>query len=269
MVYLLGCVFTLNVSAKTPLIYSEHWYGSQPTSQKRYSSQEILLVHNLFTASFDLQKKFSRWVAYKLSPHLVWGFLKEKRDFQIDIHLASSYPKNLFLDSKDYKGHTKGALGFKYDRGHLAPLGSFKGSVFAYELQYLSNIVPQNRNLNRQAWRNLETEIRSFVKKGNELRVIAGTLYGSENYGKPYKTPLPPWPKIQGKIQQIPSGFWKMLTFKKAGTIYVCAFIMPQTSKLKTTKKYRVKLQRLEQYTGLSFLKGTTASIKERCHFLN
>jgi hypothetical protein len=45
-----------------------------------------------------------------------------------------------------------------FQRGHRAPLASFKGPDAARELNYLSNITPQTVNLNAGPWARLEED---------------------------------------------------------------------------------------------------------------
>ena len=256
-----------SLSKKSPSIYSSHWHGNRPISTAKNNEQEMLLVYDLFTVSFDPQKRFSRWLAYQLSPYLVWGFLKAERHFKKDIYLLDNNHTSIALSFKDYKGASK----LNYDKGHLAPLGSFKASVFSYQLQYLSNVVPQLENLNRGPWKTLESKVRKFVKKGNELKIIAGVLYGDNNYGKPYKKARPPWSTINGKVEQLPSGFWKIIAFKDKGVIQTCSFIMPQeiSNRMASIKKYIVTTAVLKKYTALSFFEGVKAPVKDNCSFLN
>ena len=264
---LIGILFfpIISFSQDSSLIYSAHWYGNKPFSNEQ--NKEILLIHDLFTASFDLDKKYSRWVAYQLNPHFLWGFLQEERNFKNDKLLQENHLKGVGLSIEDYKGAGK----FKYDKGHLAPLGSFKGSAFSYQLQYLSNIVPQQANLNRGPWKTLESKVRDFVKKGNELRVVAGVLYGDNNYGKAYRKPLAPWQKINGKVSQLPSGFWKSVSFKGNGVIKICSFIMPQEilNRRVSFQTYIVTREVLQEHTGLALFQGVKNAVKENCEFLN
>ncbi len=257
---------TIGLAQENPLIYSKHWYGNRPLS-KGSDKKEMLLIYDLFTVSFDANKKFARWLAYQLSPNVVWGFLKEERFFKKDLHLLDNSHANLALGSKVYKGANQ----FNYEKGHLAPLGSFKASAFSYQLQYLSNIVPQKRSLNRGPWKHLESKVKKFVNKGHELRIVTGTLYGDNNYGKAYGKVLAPWREINGKVRQIPSGFWKMVSFKNKSIIKTCSFIMPQDifSRTVSFKKYIVKTKTLKEYTGLIFFQGVKASVKDDCSFLN
>ena len=236
-----------------PHIYSHHWWGALPHS-------ENLLVHDIFIISFDSEKNFPDWVAYHLSPALVWGQLKAERKYKKDPLLSSP------LTYKDYAGASNcdGKLkGRGYHKGHLAPLGSFKGSAFSYQAQYLSNIVPQKRNLNQGPWRILEEKIRAFVKKGKEVKILTGPLY---------ETSLAPcWKAAQGKITQIPSSFWKLITFKDKSRIKICGFVMPQEVSIRSKpKKYIQSLSDISSQTGLSFFQNHKAEkIKESCSFLS
>jgi len=193
------CTLT-NASTENDLpIYSHHWYGRLPYYKDEDKRSYKILIHNLFTVRFNLKTQLADWVAYKLTPHLVWGYLKERRQWQIDPLLK----KEESLEDKDYRGASQ----FHYDRGHFAPLGSFKGSALAYEVQYLTNVVPQKRELNRGIWKRLEEKIRSYVKKGYEVKVLTGSIYHTSK-------PLPPW--NLKKIKTIPTEFWKVI-FKREG----------------------------------------------------
>ena len=228
------------------------------------------MIHHIFVISFNRMKGFPDWVAYELNPQIVWGELKAERVLKSDPLLKKalrSFPSKVkeSLTSKDYKG----ASSFGYDRGHLAPKGSFKGSLFAFEAQYMTNIVPQRRDLNQGPWRVLEERIREFVLRGNRVKVLTGPLYGEVSKGKkPYQKPLPPWPKAQGKIFQVPTGFWKMVFKKEKTQLKVCAFLMPQDLEGRKTspKKFIVKIKHLQQYIPLA--NREEHRWKEDCRFL-
>ena len=253
-------------------LYSSHWFGSMPWFSKENS---VLLVHHIFVISFNLTTGFPDWVAYKLTPQIVWGNLKAERALKSDPLLAQAIKNDSFikeikslLNFKDYKG----ASSFGYDKGHLAPKGSFKGSLFAFEAQYMTNIVPQKRDLNQGPWRMLEEKIRRFVLKGNRVKVLTGPLYGEALKGKKsYKKPLAVWPKAQGKIPQVPTGFWKMVFTRIKSSVKVCAFIIPQDlnghNRKTSPKKFLIKIKDLQQFLPLNF--QGIKRLKEDCRFLN
>ena len=254
--------FIQSKAAQNTIIRSKHWFGRLPLPK---NNKNPLLIHDIFIISFDLEKKFPLWVAYHLSPMLVWGNLKEERKYVLDPLLSPAQS----LSFKNYKGASNcDGKTSGYDKGHLAPLGSFKASPFAYQAQYLSNIVPQRRALNQGPWKQLEERVRSFVKKGNEVRILTGPLYGKEGKNK-----LPPcWKAAQGQLRELPHSYWKIIAFRHQSQIKVCSFLMPQKIKSRKRKdhlqKYRVKLEEIEQKMGLDLLRDTKQPVQTDCSFL-
>ena len=234
-------------------IYSRHW-EDLPVYKTRPETKNILLIHDLFVLSFNPDRRLPDWMAYELSPSVVWGALQEDRKWKPDPLL----PSFLSLTAQNYKG----ASGWGYDRGHLAPKGSFKGSVFAYQAQYVTNLVPQKRNLNQGPWRVLEEAVRRFVLKGYSVKILTGPLYG-------HKT-LPVWPSAQGRLRQIPSGYWKIVSLKEKGILNVCPFIMPQeiSSRRTALKKYKTKEVEIEKHSQLLLFENYKGRVRENCKFL-
>lgn len=248
---------SLNLELK---IYSKHWPMALPLKNLvKYP----LVFHHIFTLQFDLNKKFPVYIAYHLSPQIVWGGLKTKRDYKLD-----PYIQNKSLNYKDYTGASncdKKGRRFGYDKGHLAPLGSFKSSIYAYEAQYMTNIVPQKVNLNQGPWRIFEEKARAFVKKGNELYILTGPLYKKEGQ----KT-APCWKAAQSKIKEVPSSYFKIaLDFKNSR---LCSVIMPQNinNKRVKLKKFQTPVKEIERQSELKILssKLSNKNIKQNCKFL-
>ena len=200
-------------------------------------------------------------MAYHLSPQILWGDLKAKRDYTLDPYLQDQS-----LSNADFKGASNcdgKSRSMGYDRGHLAPVGSFKNSVYIYEAQYMSNIVPQKVNLNQGPWRVFEEKARDFIKKGNELYILAGPLYGKEG-----NKIAPCWKAAQSKIEELPNRYFKMaLDFKNKK---LCSVIMPQdiTHRQISLKRFQVPLQKIEQESGLTFWDKNKLSVTETCQFL-
>ena len=229
---------------------------------KNTKIKSLFVFYDLYVVSFDPIKKLPHWAAYRLTPSEVWGSLREERKWLKDPFLSTSVTAQ--------NRHYKKASQWNYDRGHLVPKGSFKGSVYAYQTQYMTNLVPQNRDLNRGAWQVLEKKIRQFVIKGNEVQVLTGLLYGKESYGLNYQKPLLPWPNALGLWSQIPSGFWKSISFKQGGSLLICSCIFPQKvfSKQQALKRFIVKKKDIESYSGWQFFPDKFVKIKETCDFL-
>ena len=70
----------------------------------------------------------------------------------------------------------------KFDRGHIVPANHLDGDEDAYWASYfMTNVVPQNRKLNRSggAWRKTEDLIECWREK-SDLEVWIGVLWGND-----------------------------------------------------------------------------------------
>lgn len=154
------------------------------------------------------------WVAYEVD---VANFGESPgRDWASDPFL----PPDTTLEESDYKDASKEPL--DADRGHQAPLASFAGSRYWYELNYLSNITPQNKDLNQGAWKNLEDAERNAVSYRSSLFVITGPLYEKQ------------MPQMPGADEPhiVPSAYYKIV-YDKTGN--AAAFYMEQSTLRQTS----------------------------------
>ena len=126
-----------------------------------------LIFGHVYALSNNPDTKFADWVAYEVSV-LNFG-ISPGRAWKSDPLLDD----NETLEASDYANVSS----IDADRGHQAPLASFAGSHYWQELNYLSNITPQHKNLNQGAWKNLEDAVRDAVKFRESLFVITGTIY--------------------------------------------------------------------------------------------
>lgn len=135
-----------------------------------------IVFNHTYALSNNPKTKFADWVAYEVnvlnfgeSPGRKWG-----NDPLVDDDES--------LEEQDFKGAFKA---LQTDKGHQAPLASFAGHDFWYELNYLSNITPQKSALNQDAWVDLESAIRSSVGFRKSLFVITGPLYLEDELALP------------------------------------------------------------------------------------
>src|SRR3546814_14226412 len=64
-----------------------------------------------------------------------------------------------------------------YDRGHLAPSGNMPNKESQAESFSLANIVPQNGELNRGIWADLESDIRDTIVRYGVGYIVTGPLF--------------------------------------------------------------------------------------------
>lgn len=167
-----------------------------------------LIFNHIYALSNNPNTKFADWVAYEVNP-INYG-VSPGRDWGKEPLLD----ENETLEEKDYKGANKSVL--EADRGHQAPLATFAGSRYWYEANYLSNITPQDKDLNQGPWKDLEDAIRDAATYEHPLYVITGPTFDK---------PMPSMPEAD-EPHQVPSGYFKIVYDRSGGV----AFWMEQDS---------------------------------------
>jgi len=224
------------VTPAPPEIYCKHFCYGYPVGAP---ASNDLIIRDLYALSNNDNTKFADWVCTYTTWHEVDGDLDLERNWRNDPWLDPSET----LEAKptnqdDYRGQKE------YDRGHLAPLASFKGSRFASQVNYYSNIVPQRPDLNRGPWEALEEKTRDLVRKYDSAWVMCGPLY---------EAPMPPLPNAD-EPHRVPSGFWKIVAVQEGATLHVAAFVMEQTTARKSPAiDHLTTVDEVERRSGLDF----------------
>ncbi len=231
-----GCLSPLS-SQPTPVsppeIYCKHFLYGYPLGTPPSND---LIIRDLYALSSNDTTKFADWVCCLLTCHEVEGDLDLERVWRNDPWLDPS--ETLEARPQDEYGGQK-----EYDRGHLAPLASFKGSRYASQVNYYSNIVPQRPDLNRGPWEKLEAKVRDLARKF-DVWVMTGPLY---------ETPMPLLPRAS-RPHRVPSGFWKIVAVRDGATLHVAAFIMEQnTARTSQLTEHLSTVDEVERRSGLDF----------------
>ena len=178
----------------------------------------LLVIRDLYAYRNNRTTKFADWVAYRLTPMEVFGILDLDRKWRTSAFLKPEHTlEGKSSSTDDYRTGS-------YDRGHMVPLASVKGSRLASTVNSYAVIQPQKAGLNRGPWKNLEAHVRNIVKTGKTVWVIAGPLCES-----PDDAPQEILPKAD-EPHVVPSGFFMVVCRKVGDEIHGRAFIMPQTA---------------------------------------
>ncbi|MGL4853114.1 MAG: DNA/RNA non-specific endonuclease [Phocaeicola sp.] len=184
-----------------------------------------------FTLSYSADYKTPQWVAWELTKQETIG--DEERT-------------NKFLPDPDVRGakaYTGDYTNSGYDRGHMAPAGDMKWSSQAMqESFFLSNICPQNPNLNRGDWKDLEEKSREWAKKYGAIYIACGPIYDN------------PHPKRIGNNQVgVPDAFYKVILLNYPKNPQAFGFIFDNKSGHKSLEKYIVTVDSVEKRTKIDF----------------
>ena len=196
----------------------------------------------IYILSNNPVRKFADWVAYRLNPAFFTG-PSRSRNWATDPMLMASDT----LAPSDYNDASV-ALGV--DRGHQAPLGSFKGATDWRDTNFLSNITPQFTKLNQGAWQRLEAAIRALAiaNPTGQVFVMTGPLY---------EWPMAKLPDTD-KDHRVPSAYWKIVALQDStGAVTVAGFYFYQDTPKRASYCDHMRTVRfIEEKSGLDFFSG-------------
>jgi len=224
-----------------PEIHCKHFFKGYPFGTPATND---LIIRDVYALSNNDDTKFADWVAYRLTMHEVDGELEVYRKWKADPWLAEEETLEPTPQSQDDYKNANDVLGT--ERGHQAPLASFKGSRYASQTNYLSNITPQRSAMNKGPWKSLETDVRKLVMKGQTVYVMTGPLYESA---------MPSLPEAN-EDHRIPSGYWKVVILVTGEeTFEHAAFIVGQeTTSDDELIDMKVTIDEVEERTELDLL---------------
>jgi endonuclease G, mitochondrial len=222
-------------------------YAGKPIS-KNYPNKIKILENKGFMVGYDEKRKNPAWAAYRVF----------SCEYKCNIGLKRS-PK-FFVDTRttaevkpsDYSKSN-------YDRGHLAPnhaIATRYGRDAQYETFFMSNIVPQKANLNREVWADMEKEIADqYADELDEVWVIVGPIY-DDNVRDRFLT--------KNKIE-IPDRFFAVVLDELNNKPRTMAYIMPQKPPHNSLPRdFIVSVDEVEKQSGLDFFTELNDQIEEK-----
>lgn len=211
---------------------------------KLQSSQPEKIVHHTgYTVSFNTDWLIPNWVAYELTAEEVQGVEPRSNKFEPDPQIWQS------PSTEEYKNSG-------YDRGHMAPAADMKWSKQAMEESfYTSNICPQNKNLNKGDWKDLEEHVRAMATKYDHIYITCGPIVSTK-------------PKTIGQNSYInrvsvPDAFYKVILRKNNESWSAVGFMMPNQAGHKPLNKYAISVDDIEIITDIDFFVALPDSIEE------
>ena len=203
---------------------------------------EQVIVHIGYTTSYNSKTLNPDWVAYELTKEEVQGECKGKTSFCWDPDVKGRKSRR-----EDYKNEQD------WDKGHMAPRADMRWSVKAFEESYyLSNICPQNHDLNAGDWLKTENLARRMAEKYGRVWIICGPVFNSNRYGKLGENKV--W---------IPDGFFKALLILKNGRYESIGFYMSNESQKNDLKYYIRTVDELEFLSRIDMFSNLSDSVEE------
>lgn len=214
-----------------------------PVSTKERA--EILLEQNSYTVSYNPDLCIPNWVAWELNAEK----LVERESRNSKFVPNPKLPEDMAVTTKEYTGSG-------WDRGHMCPAGDNKYHWHAMnESFYMTNICPQNHNLNRGDWKELEEACRRWAEV-EPVYIVCGPInYRTPKYGYIGKT---------FRIR-VPDAFFKVvLTGVQSGKPRAIGFIYKNESSNNKRDHYVNSVDEVERITSMDFFSALPDEMENR-----
>ena len=232
--------------------YTQEEPAEQPADEWTIQQMEIpvmsakkqgQVIHRTgYTLAYDAKTRTPQWVAWELTKKETQGTVERSNDFQPDPDV-----KGAKVVTKDYS-HSG------YDRGHMAPAADMKWSKKAMmESFYMSNICPQDHNLNTSDWSELENKSRQWARRFGKVYIVCGPIYNGKR--NEY---------IGDHRVKVPDAFFKVVLINEKKKQCAMGFYFENEAGERKLQEYLVPVDRLEQLTGMDFFSALPDNLEDR-----
>jgi endonuclease G len=232
--------------------YTQEEPAEQPADEWTIQQMEIpvmsakkqgQVIHRTgYTLAYDAKTRTPQWVAWELTKKETQGTVERSNDFQPDPDV-----KGAKVVTKDYS-HSG------YDRGHMAPAADMKWSKKAMmESFYMSNICPQDHNLNTSDWSELENKSRQWARRYGKVYIVCGPIYNGKR--NEY---------IGDHRVKVPDAFFKVVLINEKKKQRAMGFYFENEAGERKLQEYLVPVDRLEQLTGMDFFSALPDNLEDR-----
>lgn len=203
---------------------------------------EQILKRTGYVASYNKTTLLPNWVAWHLTAERTEGSAKRSGvDFAEDTEVPE--PR-----ATDWDYYNSG-----YDRGHMCPAADNKWSKKAMEESFLfTNMCPQNGNLNRGDWNEMEMACRKWAKKYSDLYIVCGPIL----YKGKHKT-------IGKNKVVVPEAFFKVV-LRTGDDPQAIGFIYKNTSGNRPKDSYVNTVDEVERITGIDFFPSLPDDVEKK-----
>jgi endonuclease G len=218
--------------------------------QNSSNADNYLMINTAYVLSYNNSRGAANWVAWRITES-DFGNAERQNNFRPDPNLPKNFTR---ITPTDYTGSG-------FDRGHLCPSADRSSSPEANsQTFYMTNMIPQTPDLNRNVWNDFETYSRDLVKRGKvDLYIVAG-CYGEKG-------------RLKMKIT-VPTNCWKLIVAVPPGAdssainenTHVIAVDMPNAPNIGKTdwRKFRTTVRAIEQRTGYNFLSNLPQNLQDK-----
>lgn len=203
----------------------------------------LLLERYCYTASYNPKTRQPNWVMWQLTGEHV---MKHKKGVWNEYHEDMDLPANIRSTLGDYTSSG-------YDKGHLCPGGDCNWDDEGRDETFLlSNMCPQNPNLNRGDWKEIEMVCRKWAKKYGSIYIVCGPIFfKSQKHERIGPNKIP-----------VPEAFFKVVLCVESSEPKGIGFICRNTDGNRKKDFYVNSIKQVERVTGYRFFPRLNKSTK-------
>ncbi len=197
-----------------------------------------------YTVSYNCVTHQPNWVMWQLTGEHV---MNKKDGVWNEYREDEELPANCRATLEDYTGSG-------YDRGHICPGGDCNWDDEGRDETFLlSNICPQNANLNRGDWKEIELACRKWAKQYGSIYIVSGPLFlKSQEHERIGPHQLP-----------VPEAFFKVVLCTEARAPKGIGFICRNTDGNRKKDFYVNTIRQVERVTGYSFFPLFDSAVRD------
>jgi endonuclease G len=202
---------------------------------------EQIINRKAYTVSYNKETKCPNWVAWHLPANHADGEWARSNDYREDYDVPAPRATN-----EDYRGSS-------WSRGHMCPAGDNKWDADAMsETFLLTNMCPQDRNLNSGLWNRVEQDCRRWAQRYHDVYIACGPLYLNREH------------EVIGTNKVVvPEAFYKVVLCLH-GTPKAIGFIVRNNEGTKKKDEYVNTVDEVERITGIDFFPALPDSIEDK-----
>ncbi len=205
---------------------------------------EKILVRKGYTVSYNTEYNLPNWVAWELTPEKLVERESRTNKFLPDPDL----PADIAVTTDDYKNSG-------WDRGHMSPAGDNRWHWKAMqESFYMTNICPQNHNLNRGDWKELEEACRKWAMKEGQIYIVCGPVLYNQKHrtiGREHKV-------------TVPEAFFKVILCTTSNPPKAIGFIYKNAPGNHRLDHYVNTVDQVERITGIDFFPALPDEVERK-----
>ena len=198
-----------------------------------------------YTLSYNIETRQPNWVMWELTNDHV---MKRKDGVWNEYREDSEIEEKSRALLADYASSG-------YDRGHMCPGGDCNWNDEGRDETFLlSNMCPQNPNLNRGDWKEIEIACRKWAQKYGSIYIVCGPIFfKSQEHERIGPNKIP-----------VPEAFFKVVLCPDSLSPKGIGFICRNTDGNRKKDFYVNSIKQVERVTGYRFFVHLDDSIKSK-----